>query len=80
MQERIEEKGCSSSPLYLVYDHGTHFVFPQKMLKMFLPICSSLFVKIFFRDAKKFGKECKETRIDIENNLVNEFKKWASEF
>lgn len=53
--------------------------FLKKMLKMFLPIGSSIFVKIFFHEAKKFGKECKETRIDIVNNLVNEFKKWLSE-
>lgn len=78
MKERLENKNHQSDPLYLVYEHGTHFIFPEKMLKMFLPIGSGLFVRICFHAAKKHGKDCKATRIDIEKNLEHEFSIWAS--
>ncbi len=77
MEERLNEKEHQSDPLFLIYDHGTHFVFPEKMLKTFLPIGSSLFVRICFSAASKHGKECKQTRIDIEEKLGKEFSKWT---
>ena len=32
--------------------HGTHFVFPEGMLKIMLPVGSGLFVKLAFQTAK----------------------------
>lgn len=61
-----------------VYEHGTHFVFPEGMLKTMLPIGSGLFVNIAFKNAKKFSKECKETRIDIERRMRNAIASWKA--
>ena len=44
----------------LLYDHGTHFVFPESLLKAILPIGSSLLVKAMFKDGKEYPGECKK--------------------
>ena len=53
----------------VVYAHGTHFVFPEGMLKTMLPVGSGLFVKFAFQAAKKYPKECCQTRKDIEKRM-----------
>lgn len=53
-----------------VYKHGTHYVFPESMLKMIFPIGSGLLVKLSFKAGKEFPKECKETRIDIDKRVT----------
>lgn len=58
------------------YEYGTHFVFPQSMIKMMLPIGSSLFMKYCFKSAKEHSKQCLQTRIDIDENLTKIIEKW----
>lgn len=60
----------------VVYKYGTHFVFPESMLKMMLPIGSASFVKFAFQSARKHPKECLETRIDIDNRIRSTAKAW----
>ena len=43
--------------------------FPEGMLKIMLPVGSGLFVKLAFQAAKKYPKECRQTRIDIEKRM-----------
>ncbi|WP_303320209.1 hypothetical protein [Holdemanella biformis] len=54
----------------------THFVFPESMLKMMLPIGSASFVKFAFQSARKHPKECLETRIDIDVRIRNAIEEW----
>lgn len=79
MEERLNQIEHKSKPLYLIYEHGTHFVFPESMLKMMLPIGSGLFVRLCFHAVAGYKKECKRTRIDIENNIVREIAGWKNE-
>ena len=65
MQARLSEKPHDCETELVVYKHGTHFVFPDSMIKTMLPVGSSLFVKLAFRAARQYPKECRETRIDI---------------
>ena len=60
----------------MVYAHGTHFVFPEGMLKIMLPVGSGLFVKLAFQAAKKYPKECRQTRIDIEKRMCRVLAEW----
>ncbi len=53
----------------MVYAHGTHFVFPEGMLKIMLPVGSGLFVQLAFQAAKKYPEEYRQTRIDIEKRM-----------
>ena len=43
--------------------------FPEGMLKTMLPVGSGLFVKFAFQAAKKYPKECCQTRKDIEKRM-----------
>ncbi len=59
-----------------LYEHGTHFVFPESMLKMMLPVGSGLLVSFMFRAGREYGKECRETRIDIDRRLKKALAEW----
>ncbi|MFR2205811.1 MAG: acyl-CoA thioester hydrolase, partial [Eubacterium sp.] len=61
-----------------VYAHGTHFVFPEGMIKTMLPIGSSLFVSLAFKNSKKYAAECKQTRIDIDRRVAKAITEWSS--
>ena len=63
----------------MVYAHGTHFVFPEGMLKTMLPVGSGLFVQLAFQAAKKYPKECRQTRIDIEKRMCRTLAEWKEE-
>lgn len=78
MEKRLEEKPHNSDVEVAVYEHGTHFVFPESLLKSFLPIGSGLLVKIMFQAAKKYPKECKETRMDIDLRTKRVIQEWLA--
>lgn len=49
-----------------VYRHGTHFVFPESMLKIILPVGSELVVKHAFKAARE----------DIDRRMTNAIEQW----
>ena len=59
-----------------IYEHGTHFAFPESMLKMMLPVGSGMLVSFMFRAGKEHNKECRETRIDIDRRLKKALAEW----
>ena len=78
MRQRLTSRQASVEAEYFLYDHGTHFVFPDGMMRRILPLFSGLLVKICFKAARDFPKECKETRIDIDRNLSRIIKEWMA--
>ncbi|MBR4461547.1 MAG: acyl-CoA thioester hydrolase [Erysipelotrichaceae bacterium] len=76
MEERLSQMEHSCTYDTLCYRYGTHFIFPESMLKMMLPIASKLILGLMFRSAKEHSLECKETRIDIERKLQPILKNW----
>ncbi len=78
INERLKEKEHSCIVESHIYQHGTHFVFPEGMIKMLLPIGSDLITRIF-KAGRKYPKECKETRIDIEKQVRLNILEWMSE-
>lgn len=76
MKKRLKDIQNNVDLEAYVYEHGTHFVFPESLIKMMIPVGSSLFIKLAFSSAKKYPKECKETRIDIDFKIKNAIKKW----
>lgn len=77
MEKRLEEKPHDCEVEVLAYDYGTHFVFPQSLLKSMLPVGSDLFVKLAFKAAKAYPEECKQTRIDIDKEVTAVLKDWC---
>ena len=59
-----------------LYEHGTHFAFPESMLKMMLPVGSKLLVSLMFRAGKQYPEECRQTRIDIDRRLKAALEAW----
>ena len=76
MEKRLAEKPHSCEVEAVVYEHGTHFVFPDGMLKTMLLVGSALFVKLAFSAAKKYPKECKTARIDIDRRMTRVICDW----
>ena len=76
MEKRLAGKPheCQFQPL--LYEHGTHFVFPQSMLKKILPVASGLFVGLFFKAGRDYPKECLQTRKDIDEKLSTAIARW----
>ena len=59
----------------MIYDHATHFVFPESLLKEMMPVGGSLFVGLF-KAGRDYKKECKEARIDIDNRMSKAINDW----
>ena len=76
MAQRLGERPHECSYEALLYEHGTHFVFPQTMLTTMLPAGSGLLVRFMFKAGRQYPKACKQTRIDIDEKLSNSILKW----
>ena len=76
MEERLKSKPHSCKFKALLYEHGTHFAFPESMLKIMLPAGGSLLVGAAFRAGRKYPKECRETRRDIDRKLRAVLRRW----
>lgn len=46
------------------------------MLKILLPVFSGAFVKLAFQAARRYPKECKETRMDVDRKSRKAIQKW----
>jgi pimeloyl-ACP methyl ester carboxylesterase len=76
MEERLSKTQHESQVESWIYEHGTHFVFPESMIKMVLPVGFSLIVSMVFKAGKQYPKECRETRIDIDRRLRKALAEW----
>jgi len=76
MEERLERYPHDSSCECWLYEHGTHFAFPESLLKMMLPVGSGLLVPFMFKAGREHKKECCETRIDIDRRLRKTLADW----
>ncbi len=77
IKNRIETRPHTCDLEAVIYDHATHFVFPEGMLKKMLPIGSKLIISFAFKYSKKFSNECKESRIDIDKRMTKAIKEWC---
>ena len=76
MEQRLTEKSHECEYESLLYEHGTHFAFPQSMLDIMMPVIGNLFVGLAFKAGRKYPKECKQTRLDIDRKLTHEISQW----
>ena len=76
MEERLKVLPHKCDFEAIIYEHGTHFVFPQSLLDIMLPGLSGLLVRFMFKAAKDYPKECKQTRMDIDHKLKNAIINW----
>ncbi len=76
MEERLKRLPHDSTFEAWTYEHGTHFVFPESLLKSILPVGSGLLVRFMFHAGAQFPEECRQTRLDIDRRLREAIRGW----
>ena len=76
MERRLAKTPHECQYESLLYEHGTHFAFPQSMLDIMMPVIGNLFVGVAFKAGRKYSKECKQTRLDIDRRISAAILKW----
>jgi len=76
MDERLKTLPHECTYEALTYEYGTHFVFPQSMVKMILPFGSRFVFGLCFKSAKEHPLECENTRIDLDKKVESALEKW----
>ena len=79
MKKRIEASECNCKTEVLIYEHCTHFIFPESMMNMLLPkFLVDLILPRFFSETKGFVKECRRSRIDLDEHIQSTIKEWIN--
>jgi hypothetical protein len=76
MEQRLRERPHRCEEDVAVYEHGTHFVFPETMLQGMLPVVGDAFVNVAFAAARQHPNECKMTRVDIDRRVRAAIEAW----
>ena len=76
MEQRLKERPHTCEYETLIYEHGTHFVLPESMLRIALPIGVKFVLKFVFRAAKEYPDECEKARKDIDKKVSEALKEW----
>lgn len=76
MEKRLNALPHECEVETLIYEHGTHFVFPQSMLEAMIPVGSGLLIRLMFKAGREYPKECRQTRIDIDEKLSKNILEW----
>lgn len=76
MEKRLAKKPHECEVEAVVYEHCTHFVFPEGLIRTMFPIGSGLFVRLAFSAAKKYPKECLAARKDIDRRVTRAIDDW----
>ena len=79
MKKKIEESECNCNLQVLIFDHCSHFIFPESLMKLLLPkFAVDLILPRFFSETKGYVKECRKNRIDLDEHIQATIKEWIS--
>lgn len=78
MEQRLKEHLHECDYEAVAYEHGTHFILPESMLRMALPVGLKLLLRFVFRAAKEYPKECEATRKDVDRRLSTALQEWIA--
>ena len=77
MEKRLAEREHTCEVESYIYEHATHFVFPEGVVKTILPVGGDLLTRVFAA-GRKFPKECKAARIDIDRRVTQAVDAWKT--
>ena len=77
MEKHLAEREHTCEVESCIYEHATHFVFPEGMVKTILPVGGDLLTRVFAA-GRKFPKECKAARIDIDRRITQAVNAWKT--
>lgn len=78
MDQRLKERPHECEYEAVAYRYGTHFVLPESMLRMALPVGLKFVMRFIFRSAKEHPDECKATRKDVDRRLSAALHEWIA--
>ena len=79
MQKRMEEKGSGCRCEVLIYPHCGHFIFPESLLRLFLPgFVVDRILQLVFTETRGYVKECRESRIDLDRHIHGMIREWTA--
>ena len=76
MDQRLKTLPHQCEYEMLLYPHGTHFVFPESMIRRILPIGSGHLIRFAFQAGKQYPRECKAARVDIDRKVSHFIETW----
>lgn len=77
MKKKIEESNSNCKLEVLIYEHCSHFIFPETMMQLVLPrFMVDIILPRFYSETKGYTKECRKSRIDLDNHIQSLFKEW----
>lgn len=79
MDQRLKERPHTCEYTALAYEHGTHFVLPEFLLRMALPVGFKFVMRFIFKAAKEYPNECEAARKNIDKRLSAALKAWREE-
>ncbi len=79
MKKKIEESNSNCKLEVLMYEHCSHFIFPETLMQLILPkFMVDIILPRFYCETKGFVKECRKSRIDLDNHIQTIFKEWCN--
>lgn len=79
MQKRLEETGSGCRCETLIYPHCSHFIFPESLLRLFLPaFVVDWILPLVFRETRGYVRECRESRIDLDQHIREMIREWTA--
>ena len=79
MDERLKsrEHGCTWDAA--IYRYGTHYAFPESMLRQIIPVFPDFLIGRAFLSAREHPKACRQTREDIDRRMKRAIQEWMEE-
>ncbi len=78
MKKKIEESDSNCNLQVLIYDHCSHLIFPESMVKLLLPgFLVDLILPHLYSETKGFVKECRRSRIDLDEHIQSTIREWC---
>ena len=79
IEKLLQEKPHLCELHSLLNEHGTHFLFPESMMKKIIPFSTSLLPRIAFKAGRDYSKQCKQARLDVDKNIRKFISDWIRE-
>lgn len=80
MQKRLDEKEHGCQCKVLVYQHCSHFIFPESLARQIVPSFAVDFIlPRAFKETKEYVKECRESRRDLDDHIQKIIRDWAAD-
>ena len=79
MDGRLKNRARNCEYDARIYKYGTHYAFPESMLKQIIPVFPDFLIGRAFLSAREHPQECKVTREDIDRRMKEALGEWTKE-